>query len=148
MLGCKISNKKRASNNPGVQASHQVGVHVKELDGHLLERPLRQQVALDAAQRLMRVVVRLGESSGVGNGHRLTETCCCTNSAHCTAWQCSAAKVTLHVQANCEIGVPNCNQTSAHLLNEAQLLALQLVKAHSHRVLLLQTLQRLAQGKN
>ena len=37
----------------------EVRVQVHELDVHLLERPLRQQVALDPAQRLVRVVVRL-----------------------------------------------------------------------------------------
>jgi hypothetical protein len=36
-----------------------VGVEVEELDGHLLEGALRQQVALDARQRLVRVVVGL-----------------------------------------------------------------------------------------
>ena len=37
----------------------QVRVEVHELDRHLLERALRQQVALDAGERLVRVVVRL-----------------------------------------------------------------------------------------
>mmetsp|Transcript_42357 Transcript_42357/g.95841 ORF Transcript_42357/g.95841 Transcript_42357/m.95841 type:complete len:242 (-) Transcript_42357:2172-2897(-) len=37
----------------------EVAVQVHELDGHLLKGPLRQEVALDAAQRLVWVVVRL-----------------------------------------------------------------------------------------
>mmetsp|Transcript_6161 Transcript_6161/g.24641 ORF Transcript_6161/g.24641 Transcript_6161/m.24641 type:complete len:696 (-) Transcript_6161:121-2208(-) len=38
---------------------HQVAVHVHELQAHLLEGALREQVALDAAECLVRVVVRL-----------------------------------------------------------------------------------------
>lgn len=41
----------------------QVRVQVHELDGHLLEGALRQQVPLDAAQRLVGVVVRLHTST-------------------------------------------------------------------------------------
>ena len=37
----------------------EVGVEVHELDGDLLEGALREQVALDARERLMRVVIRL-----------------------------------------------------------------------------------------
>mmetsp|Transcript_100146 Transcript_100146/g.251032 ORF Transcript_100146/g.251032 Transcript_100146/m.251032 type:complete len:367 (+) Transcript_100146:3702-4802(+) len=40
-------------------ARRQVGVHVLELNRHLLEGTLSQQVPLDAAQRLMRIVVGL-----------------------------------------------------------------------------------------
>ena len=43
----------------------EVRVEVHELDGHLLELTLSQQVALDALQGLVRVVVRLGS---VGQG--------------------------------------------------------------------------------
>jgi len=47
----------------------EVAVQVHELDGHLLELALRQQVALDALQRLVRVVVRLqGAPAQVGGG--------------------------------------------------------------------------------
>ena len=38
---------------------NQVRVHVHKLDLHLLERALREQVTLDAAERFVRVVVRL-----------------------------------------------------------------------------------------
>ena len=41
-------------------------VQVHELDGDLLEGALREQVPLDARERLVRVVVRLGVGLGLG----------------------------------------------------------------------------------
>ena len=38
---------------------NEVAVQVHKLDAHLLERTLRQQVPLDARERLVRIVVRL-----------------------------------------------------------------------------------------
>lgn len=43
---------------------YQVAVQVHELDGHLLEAAVGQQVTLDALQRLVGVVIRLGTGSG------------------------------------------------------------------------------------
>ena len=40
-------------------AGHKVGVHVLELNGHLLEGTLREQVALDSRESLVRIVVGL-----------------------------------------------------------------------------------------
>ena len=43
---------------------YEVAVQVHELNGHLLEAAIGQQVALDALKRLVRVVVRLSDGGG------------------------------------------------------------------------------------
>ena len=45
---------------------HEGRVQVHKLDCHLLEGALREQVPLDARERLVRVVVRLGVGLGLG----------------------------------------------------------------------------------